>query len=212
MVNTKMSVKTRACFAITLLCFLALAIVLTIAIAWLIYPLEIRWLNLDSVVKMAPDTIWHNFNILLNYLTNPFHWTLNMPDFQSSVDGLHHFEAVKKLFHLAQGVFLVTLPIACVFLKTILKTRTKSLLSRGFALMALTPVIVAGFAGLIGFSQFFVLFHQILFPGDSTWLFHPARDPIIMVLPERYFLHCFILFFIIYETLAIGGYIWTRKN
>ncbi|MFC6277965.1 TIGR01906 family membrane protein [Streptococcus moroccensis] len=204
--------KTKLSLALTFLCLLALAIVLTISIAWLLYPLEIEWLGLESLVTLDSETIQHNFNVLLNYLTNPFQWTLAMPDFPSSADGLYHFEAVKKLFHLAQGLFLMTLLPSVLFLKKAHKSGTKGLLNKWFALMAVTPIAIGCFAGMIGFSRFFVLFHQILFPGDSTWLFHPSLDPVILILPERYFLHCFLLFFVLYECLAIAGYLWTKPK
>ncbi|MGT2666179.1 TIGR01906 family membrane protein [Streptococcus rifensis] len=204
--------KTKLRFAITCLCLVALAIVLTIHIAWLLYPFEIKWLDLESVVTLDSQRIQHNFNVLLSYLTNPFQWTLAMPDFPSSADGLYHFEAVKKLFHLAQGLFLMTIFQSFLFLKKAHKSGTKGLLSKGFALMALTPIAIGCFAGMIGFSRFFVLFHQILFPGDSTWLFHPSLDPVILILPERYFFHCFLLFFVLYECLALAGYLWTKQK
>ena len=71
-------------------------------------------------------------------------------------------------------------------------------------------IAVAGV--LIGFEQFFTLFHEVLFPGDSTWLFNPATDPIIWVLPETFFLHCFILFFMAYEVLMLGLLLISRRQ
>ena len=56
----------------------------------------------------------------------------------------------------------------------------------------------------LGFDEFFTLFHEALFPGDSSWLFNPILDPIINVLPEEYFLQCFVIFFIIYEGLMVS--------
>lgn len=51
--------------------------------------------------------------------------------------------------------------------------------------------LVLGLVGVfIGFEQFFTLFHQILFVGDDTWLFDPAKDPVILILPENFFLAC----------------------
>ena len=46
----------------------------------------------------------------------------------------------------------------------------------------------------IGFERFFIYFHQILF-RNTDWLFDPATDPIINVLPESFFMQCFLLFF-----------------
>ena len=51
---------------------------------------------------------------------------------------------------------------------------------------------------LHNFDRFFVMFHGVFFNNDA-WIFNPATDPIINVLPETFFLHCFILFFILLE-------------
>ncbi|MGT2757082.1 TIGR01906 family membrane protein [Streptococcus ovuberis] len=199
--------KIRVSFFAGLVFLLGLSILLTIYVAWLIYPLEIQWLGLTELVSLSAQTIVKNFSILMTYLTNPFNWTLRMPDFASSADGLYHFEAVKKLFHLAQGVTLVALVISIPFLKVIKKNCSGRAFAKGFLVMALAPIFLAIFASGIGFSRFFVLFHQVLFPGDTTWLFHPDLDPVIKILPETYFLHCFILFFIIYEGLFLFTYL-----
>ena len=58
-------------------------------------------------------------------------------------------------------------------------------------LSVLLPVI-AGTACAVNWERFFVLFHHLLFRNDY-WLFDPAEDPIITVLPDRYFLHCAVL-------------------
>ena len=39
-----------------------------------------------------------------------------------------------------------------------------------------------------------ILLKQILF-RNTDWLFDPATDPIINVLPESFFMQCFLLFF-----------------
>lgn len=85
---------------------LALAILMTIYSAWLWYPLEVEYLKLEQVVFMSKDAILHNYNGLLNYLTNPFETSLTFASFRSSTDGLKHFADVKWLFHLTQVIFL----------------------------------------------------------------------------------------------------------
>lgn len=87
---------------------LALAILMTIYSAWLWYPLEVDHLKLEQVVFMSKDAILHNYNGLLNYLTNPFETSLTFASFRSSTDGLKHFADVKWLFHLTQVVFLAS--------------------------------------------------------------------------------------------------------
>ena len=79
---------------------LSATILLTIALAWALYPMEIHRLGIQSRTGFSASVIMKNFNVLMNYLTNPFQWVLKMPQFPSSKNGLHHFEAVKYLFHL----------------------------------------------------------------------------------------------------------------
>ena len=193
--------KTKFTFVGSILFLLSLAILLTIYLAWLIYPQEISWLNLTNRVHLQPQTIQHNFNVLMDYLTNPLNQALEMPDFPSSASGIHHFAVVKGLFHLAQGVALVTLPIFYLFWKQVIQKGFLSLYRRGILIMLSLPLVLGLFGVLVGFEQFFTLFHQILFVGDDTWLFDPAFDPVILILPEDFFLHCFLLFFCIYELL-----------
>ena len=204
--------RTKLIFGASLLFLLSLAIVLTIYFAWILYPFEISWLNLTSRVHLKSDTIQYNFHILMDYLTNPFNPVLEMPDFPSSESGLHHFAVVKGLFHLAQGVAIVTLPIFYLFWKQVIQKGFLSLYRRGLLIMLSLPLVLGLVGVFIGFEQFFTLFHQILFVGDDTWLFDPAKDPVILILPEDFFLHCFILFFVTYEILFGLFYFKSRRR
>ena len=196
----------------TWLWLFALAVLVAIYSAWLIYPLEVDWLKLTLQVTITKDDLLKNFNILMTYLTNPLSHTLSMPDFPSSTDGLKHFRDVKHLFHLAQAVFVVLLYPSWRFWKNSRAEKSLFLHQRAFTLAAVLPVLIAVAGLLIGFDQFFTLFHEVLFPADSTWLFNPATDPIIWVLPEEFFLHCFIIFFVTYEVIMIGLVVIARRQ
>ena len=204
--------KTKITFVGSLLFLLSLAILLTIYLAWLVYPLEISWLHLTSRVRFQPQIIQHNFNVLMDYLTNPLSQVLAMPDFPSSVSGIHHFAVVKGLFHLAQGVALVTLPMFFLFWKQVVRRGFLSLYRGGLLLMLSLPLVLGLIGVFIGFDQFFTLFHQILFVGDDSWLFDPAKDPVILILPEDFFLHAFLLFFCLYELIFGFMYLQSRKT
>ena len=204
--------KTKFTFVGSLLFLLALAILLTIYLSWLVYPLEISWLNLTNRVHLKSDIIQYNFHILMDYLTNPFNPVLEMPDFPSSASGIHHFAVVKGLFHLAQGVAIVTLPIFYLFWKQVIQKGFLSLYRRGLLIMLSLPLVLGLVGVFIGFEQFFTLFHQILFVGDDTWLFDPAKDPVILILPEDFFLHAFLLFFCLYELIFGFMYLQSRKT
>ena len=199
-------------FSTSVLCLLATAILLTIYLVWLFYPLEISYFALPDKVHLKAETIQYNFNILMNYLTNPFSQKLAMPDFRSSVAGLHHFQAVKYLFHLAQVVFVLTLPAFIFFIQKVIKKGFLALYQRNLLILSLLPFIMICLAGLIGFNSFFTLFHQVLFVGDNTWLFDPAKDPVIWILPEEFFMHAFILFALLYEGIFLSLYFFSRKT
>ena len=203
--------KTKFSFGASLLFLLSFAILLTIYVAWLIYPMEISWLHLASRVHLESQTIQENFHVLMDYLTNPLNQALEMPDFPSSASGIHHFAVVKGLFHLAQGVAIVTLPIFYLFWKQVIQKGFLSLYRRGILIMLSLPLVLGLVGVFIGFEQFFTLFHQILFVGDDTWLFDPAKDPVILILPEDFFLHAFLLFFCLYELIFGFLYLQSRK-
>lgn len=206
--------KTKLQAIASLFTILSAAILLTIYLAWLFYPLEIQLLKLEKAVYLNASTISYNFNILMNYLTNPIQLDLAMPNFPSSADGLHHFEQVKWLFHLTQVVFLVSLPATLLFIRNVLRKGYGLLFKKIYVWMAALPILIALLASFIGFNAFFTLFHQILFAGDATWLFNPNTDPVIYILPETFFLHCFVLFFVLYELLcaAVLIYIFKKKS
>lgn len=203
--------KTKLTFWGSMLFFLSLSILLTIYLAWIFYPLEIEWLNLTDRVFLKSETIQYNFHILMNYLTNPFSQVLEMPDFRSSAAGLHHFAVVKNLFHLVQLVALVTLPSFYSFVRKIVKKGFLPLYRKSILTLVLLPLVIGLLGVLIGFEQFFTLFHQILFVGDDTWLFDPAKDPVILILPETFFLHAFLLFFGLYESFFGFLYLKSRR-
>ena len=204
--------RDKVRFSASVLCLLAAAILLTIYLAWLFYPLEISYFALPDKVHLKAETIQFNFNILLNYLTNPFSQKLAMPDFHSSAAGLHHFQAVKYLFHLAQAVFLLTFPSLIFFIKKVVKKEVLALYQRNLFILSVLPFVMICLAGLIGFNNFFTLFHQVLFVGDNTWLFDPAKDPVIWILPEEFFMHAFILFALLYEGIFLSLYFLSRKT
>ena len=204
--------KTKFTFGGSILFLLSLAILLTIYLAWLVYPLEISWLNLTSRVPFQTQTIQPNFNVLMDYLTNPLSRVLNIPDFPSSASGLHHFSVVKGFFHLTQGVAIVTLPFFYLFWKQVIQKGFLPLYRRGLLIMLSLPLVLGLVGVFIGFEQFFTLFHQILFVGDDSWLFDPAKDPVILILPEDFFLHAFLLFFCLYELLFGFMYLLSWKK
>ena len=188
--------RDKIIFGFSILWIIALSVTLTIFLAIPLFFGEIFWYQLTDLVQMTAGKIGHNFLILMNYLINPLETKLSMPDFPSSASGLHHFAEVKNLFMLVFFLTIILIPFIIRFIKENLSLVFHSALR----VVMLFPLAIGVIAWLIGFDQFFVAFHEVLF-RDNSWLFDPATDPIISVLPEQFFMHSFLIFLLIYELI-----------
>ncbi|MCA5013422.1 TIGR01906 family membrane protein [Enterococcus sp. S22(2020)] len=192
-----------------ILTILSLSITLTINFRPL-YVWDIKALNLLDQVTISQSELLKNFGQLMSYLNNPWNQTLQLSDFPVSASGAFHFYEVKRLFLLCYGVLLVTIIPSCLFIYRLFKVKRLWRLIRPFQWGMIIPVFF-GLLMAIGFDQFFVAFHGVFFNNDD-WLFDPATDPIINVLPEEFFMHSFILFFILLEVFFLIGIIIGKRE
>ena len=148
------------------------------------------------------------------------------PDFAAGVlpfsqSGADHFADVRVLFLLdlqVLAVSLVLLAAALVFCR-VKRLRPRPLLGRGpgfwgAAGLGAVFLVVGGLAAL-DFQRAFVVFHSIFFPGKTNWLFDPADDPIILLLPEDFFRNCALLIFgllILWCAVLIGADLWMGRR
>lgn len=188
--------RDKVIFGFSILWIIALSVTLTIFLAIPLFFGEIFWYQLTDLVQMTAGKIGHNFLILMNYLINPLETKLSMPDFPSSASGLHHFAEVKNLFMLVFFLTIILIPFIIRFMKENLSL----VFHNALRVVMVFPLAIGVIAWLIGFDQFFVAFHEVLF-RDNSWLFDPATDPIISVLPEQFFMHSFLIFLLIYELI-----------
>lgn len=184
------------CFAIALL-----SIGLLIAINFRpLYYLDINWFDIVERSGYDAVTIKENYNALIDYCSPFFTGPLVFPSLPSSASAISHFAEVKVIFNIIDIAGLVCLIYTVVMF--IIRHRNKCyryLLYCSIAGVAL-PIIVLVFS-LIDFDTLFVLFHKIVFSNDD-WLFNPATDPIITMLPESFFAQCAI---VIALTMIIGS-------
>lgn len=174
-----------------------------------LYIFDIDYLEILDYTIIGKKELIANFDQLMQYLNNPFISNLTLSDFPVSESGALHFYEVKRLFLLNYAVLLVTIIPSGFFLRYLKKNGWLWRLMNPFRIGMILPLILL-FLMFIGFDQFFVQFHSIFFNNDA-WLFNPATDPIINVLPETFFMHCFLLFFILLEGLLFSGY-WIGRN
>ncbi|MEI5992804.1 TIGR01906 family membrane protein [Candidatus Enterococcus mansonii] len=201
--------RERGGIACLILTIVALSITLTINFR-LLYLWDIETLKILDNVSMDKPTLIKNFDQLMAYLNNPFKTTLHLSDFPVSKSGAFHFYEVKRLFLLCYGVLLVTFIPSVIFVRRLLKAKRAWRLIRPFQWGMIIPVCL-GLLMIIGFDQFFVAFHEVFFNNDD-WLFDPVTDPIINVLPEAFFMHSFIVFFILLELFFLLGIIAGKRE
>ncbi|MVX58713.1 TIGR01906 family membrane protein [Streptococcus danieliae] len=185
---------------------LSASILLTIWIFDLAYPLFLDLWNLPKSLGWPAERLARNVAVLMDYLTLPWINQLKFPDLPASESGLYHFQVVKYLFHFCQLVFVGT-SLGIAFQKSWLWVPAS-----WYRLWALIPLGLGFLAVLVGFDQFFIWFHQVLFPGDQTWLFDPRLDPIILLLPQDVFLLSFICWGILYELYFFFCFFATKKS
>ncbi|GAB2022723.1 TIGR01906 family membrane protein [Pseudolactococcus yaeyamensis] len=184
---------TKIHFFLTFIWSIAASASLTIFAAIPLFHSLVGVFKLTEVTYLSRQTIVYNFDILMTYLLNPTIKTLRMPDFVSSPEGLKHFVDVKHLFILAILLALFFLLPTVIFIKKKLYIQ----FYQGIKICLVIPVFIAVIALFGGFDSVFISFHQIFF-RDATWLFDPATDPVINILPETYFMLCFMIFGVIY--------------
>lgn len=197
-----MSYKKNDIFlAIMIMIFIiSFAVVFTVFFKPLYY-FDINYLNIDQISGLDVETIKENYRILINYQSIFYQGTLNLPDFIMSNSGQIHFEEVKRIFEVIQVMMIISGLISILMI--IKKIKEKEY--RFFRLTGLITIIVPavlGFLVSLDFQRAFVLFHQIVFRNDY-WIFDSRTDPVITILPETFFMHCFMLIIAIVLILAI---------
>ena len=188
---------------------LTLAITLTINAKWL-YLIDIEKLSILDYVTISKQDLIKNYEELMNYLNLFWVNPLKMTDFPVSESGAFHFYEVKRLFQLNYAVLAITTIPSAIFIKKNIQEGIFWQLVKPFTYL-LTGLAALLFFMAIAFDTFFVKFHEVFFNNDD-WIFDPVTDPIITVLPQDYFMHCFILFFILFVSFILIVIILGKKQ
>jgi len=162
-----------------------------------LYYFDINYLDIVKESGYPKNIILENYNALISWCSPLKSGSLTLPNFPQSQNAITHFNEVKRIFN---TLYVIAGSGLVLFIAIAIK-RTKSnphyLLTSSIVVTAI-PLIV-GICSLINFSALFEIFHSIFFRNDY-WLFDPETDPIILILPEEYFMHCAI-FIILFQFL-----------
>lgn len=143
--------------------------------------------------------IKENYQILIHYQSIFYQGKLVFKDFIMSKGGRIHFEEVKRIFEMIQIVCLLTFFTTSYLVYRQIKQKEYRFFKLTAILTIVIPLIL-GFFAFVDFDRLFVMFHQLVFSNDY-WLFNPHLDPIINILPENFFMHCFmsIVFIVLFS-------------
>ncbi|MDK4352116.1 TIGR01906 family membrane protein [Enterococcus thailandicus] len=150
-----------------------------------------------------------DFRNLMSYLNNPFQKSLKFDYLFLSNRGINHFKDVKLLFQLNYSILILSgLVLFWLFYKKILLREQAKIVSHYLKIFWISFCLIA----LLFFEKSFVVFHELFFTNND-WIFNYETDPIILFLPESFFLACFVLIFLInFFTLSKIHLLFNKKD
>lgn len=169
------------------------------------YYAHIEPLRLCEQTGLTRDEIKTAFDEMMDYCLGAEEFSTGV--LRWSEEGKSHFTDVRTLFLLDLRALLIS-AAALVIVLIISRAAGRCparLLGRGATFWAgagLAAVFaVVGALAATDFDRAFTLFHTLFFPGKDNWLFDPATDQIINILPQTFFMNCAIL---ILSVLLLG--------
>ncbi len=156
-----------------------------------LYYYDIDHLNITENTTLTRDQIVSAYDYLIYYVEGGRSTEFKIPNLPSSASGATHFREVRDIFQKLD--YLLYACCSAAVLGIIICSR-----KREFSFLRLSSnliFIISGAAVLffsVNFDLAFTLFHKLLFSNDY-WLFDPATDPVINLLPEEFFFHCLLL-------------------
>lgn len=176
-----------------------------------VYYWDIDYLNIGERYGISEEVCRLNYDVLIDYNLAWGPETLEFPHFQMSEGGRIHFEEVKVIFVACQYAAAVGLLAfaARIWWQRRRQDRDYRWL-RWTCWVALALVAAVGSLVAINWDLAFVLMHKLLFNND-LWLFNWETDPIILILPDTFFMHCGILIMVLVVVFVIGCRLLAKK-
>ena len=176
-----------------------------------LYSWVIQAMKIPETTGYSLEVCKANYKTLIDY--NMFFGpnVLAFPDFEMSIYGAQHFKEVKDIFVILQYAAIAS---GVLLIPGIIFTKKKWAYGWMKATIILTIIVigVVGLAMLINWEWTFTIFHKILFRNDY-WIFSPATDPVIIILPDEVFLTAgAAILFLMAVGLLIAGLVYRTKH
>ena len=172
------------------------------------YYAQIEPLELEQSSNLSREEIIEAYDEVLDYCIGASdEFSAGVLPFSES--GSAHFADCRRLFILDLWLFFGSM--AAIALLKLYRRRHEipRLLGHGAAFWGAAGIgavlLVIGAAAATNFDRAFTMFHSLFFPSEDNWIFDPALDPIITLMPKEFFRNCaiFILAVLIAACAAI---------
>lgn len=184
--------------AVCVICISVTAVVL----ARPLYYWDTDNLQIPETSGYSKEICIENYDALIDYNLIGGSEKLVFPSFNMSEQGEIHFAEVKEIFITMQVISIAGIILFAGFMlyrKLHRVPREGTLWMRFTGIVLLSAVVLIGLAMAIDWQWSFEFMHKVFFDNDY-WLFDPKYDPVITILPDRFFLHCGILIVLISVT------------
>lgn len=189
------------------LTIIGLSVVGTLAFRPLYYH-DMKEMDLSAYTGLSEEEIRENYDALIDYNMTWKDGDLEFPTLPMSENGKTHFIEVKEIFDIFKylAVFGGILSMTGI----VFMARKKE-----YRYLKMTAVVSCGLPAVLGilvalfWDKVFVVFHELFFNNDY-WIFDYRTDPIILLLPDEFFMHCAFLIFggvLFGAAVCLGSYL-----
>lgn len=190
------------------LCILSAAVVFTLNFRPLYY-MDIYHFSLPENTGYPEEEIRENYDALIDYNSVFYRGELEFPTLTMSEEGRIHFVEVKRIFVFIQAILLPLSLIRSILGIFSLKKQKPAYLKLTSVLTLALPALLGALIAL-NWDRFFVLFHKLFFNNDY-WIFDAATDPIILLLPDGFFMHCALMILALLLIASLACLVIYRK-
>lgn len=172
------------------LTIISVSVVFTLAFRPLYY-MDISALHISEDSGYSEEEIRENYDVLIDYNMSLGRDELEFPTLAMSEPGRIHFEEVRDIFNIFKYMALAGVVLSAAGI--VLSTRRKEYRYLKFtSVLAVALPAALGLLVALNWDWAFVAFHHLAFDNDY-WIFDPATDPVITILPDTFFMHCALM-------------------
>lgn len=193
------------------LCIISASVVITLNFKPLYY-MDMSLYSLSEETGYTDAEIRENYDALIEYNSVFYQGELNFPSLPMSKEAQIHFVKVKRIFVFIQAIlFPLSLIGSIIGIWYLKRKKQKPAYLKLTSVLSLALPAILGILIALNWDRFFVTFHEIFFNNDY-WIFDAATDPIILLLPDGYFMHCALMILGLIVISSILCFVLYRKK